>query len=206
MKLKFRLKKGAPKERKAPKTQRNRIRDHWKLSILGVIALTPLVSLAEDPIVGEFETNLEDHLTVPPVDRSASFTPTVISLLAQLSLDEKLSLVQAAADPNVNSVGNVGYLPGVPRLGIPIRRDADALGIQVIASATALPARLGLGATFDRAGIYAAGQLVGNEGRALGVDLVYGPQVDLTRLPNWGRNDTTYGEDPCLTGQLAIEN
>jgi beta-glucosidase len=47
--------------------------------------------------------------------------------------------------------------------------------------------------------------LVGNEGRALGVDLVYGPQVDLTRLPNWSRNDATYGEDPYLTGQLAIE-
>jgi len=62
-----------------------------------------------------------------------------------------------------------------------------------------------MGATFDREAIYAAGQLVGNEGRALGVDLVYGPQVDLTRLPNWGRNDTTYGEDPFLTGQLAIQ-
>jgi beta-glucosidase len=46
---------------------------------------------------------------------------------------------------------------------------------------------------------------VGNEGRALGVDLVYGPQVDLTRQPNWGRNNTTYGEDPYLTGELAIE-
>jgi beta-glucosidase len=114
-------------------------------------------------------------------------------------------LSYGASDPDPASVGNVGYLPGVPRLGIPERRDADALGIEVIASATALPARLGLGATFDRQGVYAAGQLVGNEGRALGVDLVYGPQVDLARLPNWGRNNTTYGEDPFLSGQLAIQ-
>jgi len=145
------------------------------------------------------------HRTVPPIAPNAPFTSKVLNLLAQLSLDEKLSLVHATPDPDINSVGNVGYLAGVPRLGIPQRRDADALGIQVIHSATALPARLGLGATFDRAAVYAAGQLVGNEGRALGVDLVYGPQVDLTRLPNWGRNDTTYGEDPYLTGQLAIE-
>jgi beta-glucosidase len=29
--------------------------------------------------------------------------------------------------------------------------------------------------------------------------------VDLTRQPNWQRNDTTYGEDPFLSGQLAIQ-
>jgi beta-glucosidase len=108
------------------------------------------------------------------------------------------------AEPNPISVGNVGFLPGVPRLGIPARRDSDALGISLAADATALPARMGLAATFDRRAALAAGQLVGNEGRALGVDLVYAPQVDLTRLPNWVRNNTTYGEDPFLNGQLAI--
>jgi beta-glucosidase len=128
----------------------------------------------------------------------------VLSLLPALTLDEKISLVHGA-DPNPISVGNVGFLPGVPRLGIPVRRDADALGISLVADATALPARMGLAATFDRGAALAAGQLVGNEGRALGVDLVYAPQVDLTRLPNWDRNNTTYGEDPFLNGQLAIQ-
>ena len=52
--------------------------------------------------------------------------------------------------------------------------------------------------------VYACGQLEGNEGRALGVDLIYGPQTDLTRLPNWLRNNTTWGEDPVLNGNLAI--
>ncbi len=141
--------------------------------------------------------------SAPPVESEAPLTREVKGLLSALTLDEKLSLVYGASDPV--SVGNVGYLPGVPRLGIPPRRDADALGIEVIADATALPARLGLGASFDRRAVHAAGELIGNEGRALGVDLVYGPQVDLTRLPNWIRNNTTFGEDPFLTGQLAIE-
>jgi beta-glucosidase len=35
--------------------------------------------------------------------------------------------------------------------------------------------------------------------------LIYGPQSDLTRLPNWGRNNTTWGEDPVLGGNLAIQ-
>ena len=91
----------------------------------------------------------------------------------------------------------------MPRLGIPVRRDTDALGINVTADATALPARLAFGSTFDPAAVNDAGQLEGNEGRALGVDLIYGPQVDLTRQPNWGRNNTTYGEDPFLSGELA---
>src|SRR5258707_552710 len=140
---------------------------------------------------------------IPPIDRSAPFTSKVRSFLAVLSLDEKLSLVHGGTDPT--QLGNVGYLPGVPRLGIPERRDADAFGIQVAADATAAPTRLGLGATFDRQAVLAWGQVEGREGRALGVDLLYSPQVDLTRQPNWQRNDTTYGEDPFLSGQLAIQ-
>jgi beta-glucosidase len=138
----------------------------------------------------------------PPVDPKAPFTPTVTALVAALTVDEKIALVHWATDPH--SLGQAGYNPGVPRLGIPPRRDADALGINVTANATALPARLGLGATFDRNILYSVGQLEGNEGRALGVDLMYGPQTDLTRLPNWGRNNTTWGEDPALNGNLAI--
>jgi beta-glucosidase len=148
-------------------------------------------------------TTLSGDRPVPPVDRNAPFTSKVLSLLTVLTLDEKISLAHGATDPA--SLGQAGYLPGVPRLGIPVRRDADALGINVTADATALPARLGLGATFDRIAVHGAGQLEGNEGRALGVDLIYGPQVDLTRQPNWGRNNTTYGEDPFLNGQLAIQ-
>jgi Glycosyl hydrolase family 3 N terminal domain len=77
--------------------------------------------------------------------------------------------------------------------------------ISLAADATALHARMGLGAAFDRRAVLAAGQLVGNEGRALGVDLVYAPQVDLTRLPNWVRNNATYGEDPFLKWLAASE-
>lgn len=168
-------------------------------------AVSLLVALAAClmPIVrsSSAEESLGDR-PIPPVAPQAPFTPTVNALVSALTVDEKISLIHQATDPA--SVGEVGYVPGVPRLGIPPRRDADALGINVTANATALPARIGLGATFDRDIVYAAGQLEGNESRALGVDLIYGPQTDLTRLPNWGRNDTTWGEDPVLNGNLAI--
>ena len=149
-------------------------------------------------------------LAGPPVDPAAPFTPKVESLVSVLTVEEKVSLVHGngfdfvnfgALDPQ--PLGQVGLLPGVPRLGIPPRRDADALGINVWADATAVPTRLGVAASFDREAAARLGGLEGREGRALGVDLIYGPHVDLARIPNWFRNMTTSGEDPYLSGQLA---
>jgi beta-glucosidase len=147
----------------------------------------------------------------PQVDSTAPLTPGVQSLLSVLTVDEKLSLVHgngfdfanfAALDPH--ALGQAGFLPGVARLGIPPRRDADALGINVWADATGVPARLGIAASFDREATSRLGELEGNEGRALGVDLLYGPQGGLSRLPNWGASTTAYGEDPYLSAQLTV--
>ena len=136
------------------------------------------------------------------MDPAAPFTAKVRSLLAALTLDEEIALVHGGADPA--PLGQAGYLPGVPRLGVPVRRDADALGINVYRDATAVPTRLGIAASFDPGATHRLGLLEGAEGRALGVDLLYGPQIDLTRTPNWVRNMTTLGEDPYLSGQLAV--
>ena len=62
---------------------------------------------------------------------------------------------------------------------------------------------MGLGATFDRALGNAWGQTEGTESRAFMVTGMFGPQTDLDRLPNWGRNLTTTGEDPYLSHELV---
>src|SRR4029078_12730870 len=46
-------------------------------------------------------------------------------------------------------------------------------------------------------------QSVGKESRAFMVAGLVGPQTDLDRLPNWGRNLTTTGEDPFLSHELV---
>ena len=148
----------------------------------------------------------------PPIAASAPVTPTVRYLLGQLTVDEKLSLVHGSigegiitpttpTDPGAN--GSIGVVAGIPRLGVPVFRHVDSNGINLFADSTAYPGRLGLAAAFDRAGAAEFGQALGREGRALGADLVYAPQTDLARLPSWGRNLTSYGEDPYLTAQLA---
>ncbi len=148
----------------------------------------------------------------PPVDPAAPLTPKVQSLLSALTLDEKISLVHgngfdvanfAAIDPQ--SVGEVGMLAGVDRLGIPPRRDADSVGINVYADATAAPTRLAIAATFDLNAAAQLGQLEGTEGRALGIDQFLGPQMEVDPLANLDGANTAYGEDPYLSGQLAIQ-
>jgi beta-glucosidase len=152
-----------------------------------------------------FERGTPAHRS-PSVDAAAPLTQKVASLVAALSLDEKRQLIQAmaaqtSADPD--SVGETGYTPGVARLGIPPRRDANALGIDVTLETTAPPAHIGLAATFDRLAANEQGYLVGQEGLARGVDVLNGPEIEIQRLPNWRRNNTTLGEDPYLSGELA---
>ena len=147
-----------------------------------------------------------------PPAASPPWTPTVRYLVGQLTVDEKISLVHGSlgegitnpstpTDPGAN--GAIGVVAGVPRLGIPTFRHVDSNGVNLFADSTAYPGRLGVAAAFDRPAVGDFGKAVGHEGRALGADLIYAPQVDLTRLPTWARNLTTYGEDPYLTSQLA---
>ena len=61
----------------------------------------------------------------------------------------------------------------------------------------------GPGRAFDLGLANAWGQTEGTESRAFMVTGMFGPQTDLDRLPNWGRNLTTGGEDPYLTGRMV---
>jgi beta-glucosidase len=174
-----------------PRGARRRVK---ALSVLGVaaVALGATVGMAQ-----------AHDGSSPPVDRAAPWTPKVASLVRVMTLDEKISLVHGGTDPTPK--GQAGYTPGIDRLGIPPRRDVDALGINVFKDATAWPTRLGIGATFDRGAAATLGRSEGTEGRALDMDLLYGPQLDPTRSPNWTRNPTTFGEDPYLAGELGSE-
>ncbi|MFI7316572.1 beta-glucosidase [Streptomyces venezuelae] len=128
--------------------------------------------------------------------------PRVESLVGRLTLGEKISLLHGATDPE--ALGQAGYVPGVPRLGIPALRLADGpAGVRVAARATALPAPVMLAAAFDPALARRYGQVIGREGRALGQDVLLSPMVNLIRTPYAGRNFETFGEDPLLTADMV---
>ena len=136
----------------------------------------------------------------PPAARPAA--PDVDALLRALTLDEKVSLLHGGTDPA--SLGQAGYLPGVPRLGIPEIRLADGpAGVRVTRNATALPAPVALAATFSPALARDFGTVIGREGRALGMDVLLSPMTNLVRVPQAGRNFETLGEDPLLAGEIV---
>lgn len=126
------------------------------------------------------------------------------ALLDQLTLDEKTALLHGARDPA--PLGQAGYVPGVPRLGIPPLRLADGpAGERVAKPATALPAPVLLASAFDPALAREYGRVLGREGRALGQDVLLAPVANLIRTPYGGRNREAFSEDPRLTADLVGE-
>ncbi|WP_290062435.1 beta-glucosidase family protein [Amycolatopsis solani] len=135
-------------------------------------------------------------------DPAAKFSPRVRGLVGELTLDEKLSLVHGGTDPN--SVGEAGYVPGVPRLGVPSLRLADgSAGVRVDKPSVVMPAPVALASSFDESLATRYGAGVGREARALGTDVLLSPMVNTIRIPYGGRNFETFSEDPLLTSRIA---
>ena len=140
---------------------------------------------------------------------SAGIEREVEGLVAAMTLEEKLSLFRGGM-PGVmgpapsDSLGEVGYLPGVPRLGIPPLRLTDGpAGVRLVPPTTALPAPVALAATFDTEHARRYGTALGREARAMGQDVLLAPMLNLVRVPQAGRNFETLGEDPALTSRLG---
>jgi beta-glucosidase len=142
------------------------------------------------------------------------------AMVAQMTQAEKLSLLEGyfATDfaptkftaPEASREGSAGYVPGIPRLGIPPQWQTDA-GLGVASqggakhkrAATALPSGPATAATFDRELAYEGGRMIGGEARAFGFNVMLGGGVNLLREPRNGRNFEYAGEDPLLAGTIV---
>ncbi len=126
-------------------------------------------------------------------------------LLAQMTLEEKIETVHGELPAPYGF-----YNAPVPRLGIPALTMADGpAGIRVArkdvneGKATATPAPIGLAATWDLTAAKQYGDLLGHEAWATGHNVVLGPELDIARVPVFGRLFEALGEDPSLSGQIA---
>lgn len=129
----------------------------------------------------------------PKVDESR-----IESLLAQLSLVEKVSLLSG-----VSSSGTMA----IPRLGIHGMRFFD--GPNGVRSndgveATAFPTGITLASSWNPQLLQQVGAAIGAETHAMGGHVLLGPNLNLVRSPLAGRNFETYGEDPLLSGRLGV--
>jgi len=136
----------------------------------------------------------------------AEFSPRVQKLLAQMSREEKLAVIRGAQEAEAAFIGEAGWIRGVPRLGIPDLRFADGPpGVLVRHASTGMPGTLALAATFSHREAAANGATIGRDARALGVDVILEPYINLYRDPTFERAYNTLGEDPVLTGTLAAQ-
>lgn len=101
--------------------------------------------------------------------------------------------------------GSAGFVPGVPRLGIPDQTQTDAsIGVRnSFIPSTALPSSLATAASFDPEVARAGGAMIGAEARATGHNTMLSGGVNLAREPRNGRNFEYTGEDPLLAGTMA---
>ena len=128
----------------------------------------------------------------------------VDNLIGEMTLDEKLTLLEGAQEAASTNQYEAGYLPGIPRLGIPSLRLADGPpGVATRRPSVGMTSTMGVAATFSQRDAYLNGMVIGRDARALGVDVVLEPFVNIDRDPVWSRAFNTFGEDPLLTGQTG---
>ncbi|HKR76806.1 MAG TPA: glycoside hydrolase family 3 C-terminal domain-containing protein [Rhodanobacter sp.] len=128
------------------------------------------------------------------------------ALVAKMTLAEKVSQLRNDA-------------PAIPRLGVPAYEwwNEGLHGHARDGYATVFPQAIGLAASWDAPLLQAVGTAVSVEARAsfnkVGAGHAHGryqgltiwsPNINIDRDPRWGRGQETYGEDPFLTGSLAV--
>ncbi|MGH7669295.1 MAG: glycoside hydrolase family 3 C-terminal domain-containing protein [Gemmatimonadaceae bacterium] len=141
------------------------------------------------------------------LDLHRSFLARADDLVAQMTLEEKISQMQDMA-------------PAIPRLGVPAYGwwNEALHGVARSGLATSFPQAIGMAATWDDSLIYREATVISDEARAKYNDDVghgrrerYGgltfwsPNINIFRDPRWGRGQETYGEDPFLTGRIAVQ-
>jgi beta-glucosidase len=154
--------------------------------------------------------------TQPWSNSSLSPDERAAMVVKAMTLDEKISLLHGTGMMGlspmsplaVNSNGGAGYVPGIPRLGVPAIQMSDAAyGVRNSGEngrySTALPADVAGAASWDLDAGYEYGALIGRELRAQGYNMTLGGGVNLTREPRNGRTFEYLGEDPVLAGKMV---
>ncbi|HTU33515.1 MAG TPA: glycoside hydrolase family 3 C-terminal domain-containing protein [Candidatus Acidoferrum sp.] len=163
------------------------------LALLAFFALIASVVAAQDAAKQSY---LNPKL--PPEERAAD-------LVHRMTLEEKASQL-------------VNQARAIPRLGVPAYDWwSEALHGVAVNGTTEFPEPIGLAATFDAPRIHQMAIAIGTEARVIyardernGNSLIFhgldfwAPNVNIFRDPRWGRGQETYGEDPFLSGRMAV--
>jgi len=159
---------------------------------------------------------------------SLSVEKRVESIIRQMTLDEKLAILQSESDTlkmNGMSFGLIGsldnsiepnlavdqynkiqrYLKTKTRFGIPGLKNAEGIFALMGYKSTSFPQPLGQAASWDPQIVAQVANVVGEEMKSRGVRAPFSPVLNMGRDPRWGRTGETYGEDPYMVSQMGVE-
>lgn len=143
---------------------------------------------------------------LPYLDMSLPRAQRIDDLLKRMTLEEKISQL------NYQS-------PDIDRLGIPAYNwwNECLHGVARAGKATVFPQAIGLAASWDTELAHRVAQVISTEARAKHHEFArnsvrgiytgltfFTPNINIFRDPRWGRGHETYGEDPYLTAQMAV--
>ena len=138
---------------------------------------------------------------------NSSLSPTRRAqlLVHAMTLDEKILEIHM-----MNTKEHPREVPAIERLGVPAFKitngpagagPGDSPKPQ---PATALPSALALAASWDPTLAQEFGEVAASEAADRGEDVIEAPGVNITRVPQNGRNFEYFGEDPYLSGSLGV--
>lgn len=124
-------------------------------------------------------------------------------LVSKMTLAEKVNITTGTGWSMGLAVGNTG----TTNVGFPALALQDGpLGLRFADNATAFPAGVTVGATWNKKLMYQRGNAHGEEARLKGINVLLGPSVGpLGRMPAGGRNWEGFGPDPYLQGIAASQ-
>ncbi len=184
--------------------KQNNLSDHYPTFIIMNRNLSCAISLLLT--LGCIQAHSQQKYQYPFQDPAIAIDLRVSDLIARMTLEEKANQLFNAA-------------PAIPRLGVPAYNwwNESLHGVARAGKATVFPQAIGLAATFDEALMFKVATAVSDEARAKHHDFVrnnvrsiytgltfWTPNINIFRDPRWGRGQETYGEDPYLTGRMAV--
>ncbi len=131
--------------------------------------------------------------TAPPAARAAM-------VVAKMSISQLDVMVHRVSGPYE---GNTQAIPALCVPALNMSGGPDGPGPH-LTGVTRLPSAVSAAATWDPATVKEFGAVTGNELARKGVNVELGPTVNIVRDPRWGRAFESYGEDPYLSGQIAV--
>ena len=174
------------------------IRSAASLGILAVALSTSAIAQT---------TPSSDRAQVRATETVKAMTSNEKSVLTHSTMP--LPFLPNAAPPPPEAIPGAGYVPALPRLGIPALTETDAsLGVSWVNGirrdgATALPSGLAQASSWNPKMLYDGGAMIGGEARAKGFNVLLAGGANLMRDPRNGRTFEYLSEDPWLTGTLV---